>query len=300
MTQQQLPGNWHRWGPDDERGAANFAGPEAVQRAASLVRTGRVISLAIEITKDSPVAEGRPTPLHAMLLDGGDYAAGVRLPGGFQYADDHLALGCHGTTHVDALAHAWYDDTLYNGHPASRIRSYGATRCGIEKLVQLVTRGVLLDLAAAHGVAHLEPGYAITPADLDAACAHAGVSVREGDCVLIRTGWWTVYGADREKYHGPAPGITDAAGRHLAGMGVAGIGADTLALEVVPERGRFEGGSRTPVAHRALIRDYGTYLLELLDLEELSTAGAAEFLFVCAPLRIAGGTASPLNPLAIL
>jgi kynurenine formamidase len=294
-------GNWGRWGNEDQRGAANFAGPDVVKNAAALVRQGRVISLGIDIKADAvPMSEGRPTPVHAMLFDGGDYAAGVRLSGGFQFADDYLALGCHSGTHVDALAHAWYDDLLYNGHSAARVRSYGATRCGIEQLGQLATRGVLVDVAKAKGVPHLEGGYAITPEDIDAALAHGGATVREGDCVLVRTGWWTLFSTDRSEYDRAAPGVNDAAARHLAELRVSAVGSDTIAFEVVPQHGTFEGGSRTPVAHRALIRDYGIYILELLDLEELSQTGVSEFLFVAAPLRIVGGTASPLNPLAIV
>ena len=121
-----------------------------------------------------------------------------------------------------------------------------------------MTRGVLLDVAATRGVEHLEPGHAITPNDLDSALERAGIAVREGDCVLIRTGWWPVYRADREAYFGPTPGITDAAGRHLAAMGIAAVGADTIALEVVPERRLLRGRIRTPVADRAPIRDFGS------------------------------------------
>jgi kynurenine formamidase len=260
-----------------------------------------VFSLGIDIKSDSvPMSEGRPAPFHAMLFDGGDYAAGVELDGGFQFADDYLALGCHSGTHVDALSHAWYDDLLYNGHSADRVRSYGATRCGIEQLGQLTTRGVLVDVAKAKEVPHLEAGYAITPEDLEVALAQAGVTIREGDCVLVRTGWWTLFPTDPGQYYGPTPGVNDAAARHLAELGVSAVGSDTIAFEVVPKVGTFEGGSRTPVAHRALIRDYGIYILELLDLEEVSDAGVAEFLFVMAPLRIVGGTASPVNPLAIV
>ncbi len=295
------PGNWGRWGSDDQRGAANFVGADTIRRAAALVREGRVVSLGIDVkANDVPTYDARPAPFHAMLLDGGDYAAGVELPGGFQLADDYIALGCHATTHVDALAHVWYDDLLYNGHSADRVRSYGATRCGIEQLGQLVTRGVLLDVAKAKGVDHLDGGYAVTPEDLDLAADRAGITVAEGDCVLIRTGWWRLFSADRAAYYGAAPGVNAAAARHVAAMGVSAVGSDTMAFEVVPQHGTFEGGSRTPVAHRALIRDYGVYILELLDLEELSETAAAEFLFVAAPLRIVGGTASPINPLAIV
>jgi kynurenine formamidase len=52
--------------------------------------------------------------------------------------------------------------------------------------------------------------------------------------------------------------------------------------------------------HVALIRDRGVHLLELMDLEELATTGRTEFLLVVAPLRLVGGAASPVNPVAVL
>lgn len=293
--------NWGRWGGEDERGAANLADADATRAAAELVRTGRVLNLGIEVKGTGvPAYPGRPTPLHSMFLDGGDFAAGVKLPEGFKMADDFVALGCHSTTHVDALAHVWYDDALYNGHDPNRVRSYGATRCGIEKLGGMVTRGVLVDVPRLKGVDHLEGGYAITPSDVDEALALAGVSVQPGDCVLVRTGWWRMYASDPEEYHRWAPGLNDAAGRNLAAQDVWALGADTMAFEVQTGPGTFEGGARSPVAHRALIRDFGVYIFELLDLEELSAAKVGAFMFIVAPLRLAGGTASPVNPLAVL
>ena len=175
------PGNWGRWGEDDERGAANLLDAEGVREAAALVRTGRTWNLGLTVPDASRFAAGgRPPAQHFMGLDGGDFAAGVRLPGGARYAEDHIMMSLHGTTHIDALSHFWADDTLYNGHSANRIRSYGATRLGIEKLGGAVGRGILLDIPALAGTDRLEAGAEITPADLAAALDAGGSScVRE-------------------------------------------------------------------------------------------------------------------------
>ena len=123
MTQQEFPGNWRRWGPDDERGAANFAGPEVVQQAASLVRTGRVISRAIEDLSAAPVAEGRPAPLHGMLLDGGDYAAGVKLrPASVRR---RLPRAPATAPRTSMRSRTRVRRRALHGHAASRVRSYG-------------------------------------------------------------------------------------------------------------------------------------------------------------------------------
>ena len=294
--------NWGRWGDDDERGAANFASPEALLAALTIVHRGIVVPLSDEIRRDRvPVAPARTPATHLMSLDGGDFAAGYRIhDSSHGVADDYLFMACQGTTHVDALGHLWYDEHLYNGFPATTVRSYGATRLGIENLGHLITRGVFLDVASHLGVAHLADTHTILPEELISCAAAAGVTVRTGDVVVIRTGWRTVFNSDPHRYAAAAPGIGIEAARWLAGQQVAAVGSDNMAVEVQTAHDRFENGSVAPECHKLLIRDCGTYLIELLNLEDLATHGVAEFLFVAAPLKILGGSGSPLNPLAIL
>ncbi|EHB59224.1 cyclase family protein [Mycolicibacterium rhodesiae JS60] len=294
--------NWGRWGDDDERGAANFATPEVLLSALASVRRGIVVALSDEIRKDRvPVAPARTPATHLMSLDGGDFAAGYHIhDSSHGVADDYLFMACQGTTHVDALGHLWYDESLYNGFAATTVRSYGATRLGIENLGHLVTRGVFLDIAGHLGVTHLADTHTISPEELISCADAAGVTVRTGDVVLIRTGWRTVFDSDPHRYASTAPGIGIEAARWLAEQQVAAVGSDNLAVEVQTAHDRFEGGSVAPECHKLLIRDCGTYLIELLNLEDLASHKTAEFLFVAAPLKILGGSGSPLNPLAIL
>jgi kynurenine formamidase len=294
--------NWGRWGADDEQGAANFVTPELIVSASRLVKQGRVISLAHEIRSDGvPLAPLRSPAVHLMSIDGGDFAAGLRLGGGFfGVADDYLFMACQGGTHVDALSHLWYGEQLYNGNSSNRVRSYGATRLGIENLPFLVTRGVYLDVAAAKGVTHLDGGEVITGADLEGCAAAEGLQVGRGDAVLIRTGWTTMFASDPERYYASSPGIGLDAAEWLAARQVCAVGADNMAVEVIIGPELYEDGAPGPLVHKLLIRDCGTYLLELLDLEELAAAGASEFLFAVAPLKIRGAVGSPINPLAII
>lgn len=300
-TQRASSGNWQRWGEKDERGAANFIDDEQRVAAARLVRTGRVYSLALPLRGDTlPSSPLRGRMQHFMTIDGGDFAAGVRLKGDYQCADDWLSMPSQVGTHIDGLAHVWYDDRLYNGHAASSVRSYGATRCGIENLEHLVTRGILLDVAALLGVEHLPAEHVITPEELERAAKRAGVELRPGDVVLIRTGWYRVFASDRERYDAAQPGIGLAAARWLASREVAAVGADNLAIEATVGADGFENGDTSSAVHKLLLRDHGIYLIELLDLERLAADRVSEFLFVVAPLPIVGGVGSPLNPLAIV
>ena len=285
---------WGRWGSEDERGALNLAGREEVKRAAGLVRTGQVISLAQPLSPKTPVPGHRAPMQHFMGRDGGDYAAGAKRPSGFQFAEDTLVLPLHFGTHIDALCHAWHDDQLYNGFPSAGIRSTtGAARCAIDKLGPIVARGVLLDVCALVG-APLPLGKAVTREMLEAAQDRAHVAVQAGDVVLLRTGWLESM-LESPNYYDGEPGLEIGAALWLAGRGVAVVGADNFAIEAIP----FPIGQVFPV-HQCLLREYGMPLIEGLALAPLADTGVSEFLFVAAPLPITGGTASPLAPVAIL
>ena len=306
------PGNWGRWGADDERGAANLLTPEVVRAAVGAAEDGRVIALGLPIRGSTagpgaqrvPHLAGRPLPQHYMSVDGGDYAAGARrIKGEMAVADDALIVSPHGTTtHIDALAHMWREDVLYNGHPAARVRSYGATRCGIDKAGPIVARGVLLDVAAHLGVANL-PAHTRIDADLLAdVAADTGVEVRAGDVVLVRTGWATVFAADPAGYQDQQPGLTYDGARWLVDRDVVAIGSDNASVGALDPGCTFAGTVDEDV-HLLTLWRHGVYLVEMLWLEDLSAAlspGRGAFLFVAAPLAIEGGTASPVNPIAVL
>lgn len=286
---------WGRWGAEDEVGAPNLIGPEHVRRAAGLVRSGRVVPLAQRLHAAMPVPGHRAALMHFMGRDGGDYAAGAKRPGGFQFAEDTVVLPLHLGTHVDALCHAWCEDLLYNGFPGSSIRSTtGAARCGVDKLPPIVTRGVLLDLARG---GPLPDGHAIGRAPLEEAAARAGVTLGPGDAVLLRTGWLEAQEGkpNRLVSFDAEPGLDLEGALWLAEAGVALVGADNFAIEVLP----FPDGAVFPV-HQRLIRDHGIPLLEGMALKPLAEAGATEFLFMAAALPIAGATGSPLSPVAVL
>ena len=286
---------WNKWGADDERGALNFIGPDQVRRATALVRTGEVLRLAQLLSPKTPVPAHRCGLQHFMGRDGGDYAAGAKRPGGFQFAEDTVVMPLHIGTHVDALCHAWYDDKLYNGYLGDTVRSTtGATRLGIEKMPPVVTRGILLDLVRLKGRV-LANGESIGRADLEAAAAAAGVQPGRGDAVLVRTGWLEAQKGVKNVDFNQEPGIDVEAGLWLAESEVAVIGADNFAIEVLP----FPEGKVFPV-HQRLIRDFGIPLLEGLMLDPLVASGRHEFMFVASALPIVGATGSPLAPVAIL
>jgi kynurenine formamidase len=301
--------NWGRWGPDDELGAINFVGPEQVVAAARLVRRGKPISMTLPYDLAGPQVGGfRANPLNMMTATGTDYVNGEQDPlpagwgpaRGFGYADDVLVMPNQAGTQWDGLSHIFFEGKMYNGHDAAMVTAKGAKRCGIEVLRErLVMRGVLLDVARHRGVAALEPGYAVTPEDLDATAAAQGVEVRTGDCVIVRTG---LLGERRGNWGdyagGAAPGMSLHTAPWLAEHEVAAVASDTWGLEVRPN----EVELFQPLHVVALVH-MGIPFGEIWDLEAIGSDcaddGVYEFLLSAAVLPVTGACGSPLNALAV-
>lgn len=290
-----MTGSWGRWGPQDERGALNLVDDAAVRRGLAAVTRGTTVSLGLPLRSgQGPVAGFRAPVQHLMTRDGGDYAAGLPERPGYGFADDVLILPCHGTTHLDALAHVWRDGVMWNGHSASTVTSRGAARCGIDKAGPVVTRGLFVDLVPP-GEVGLDDGTPITADMLSASLRRAGVSPQPGDALIVRTGWlprWRDGAASVDAW----PGLDGDCVDLIVEEDIALVGADNIAVEVGPSTTE---GSAMPL-HLALSRDRGVPFLELLDLELLATHGPTTFLLVVAPLNLVGGTASPVAPVAVL
>ncbi|MDA8046032.1 MAG: cyclase family protein [Actinomycetota bacterium] len=285
---------WGRWGRDDEQGATNLIDALTVLGATRTVTQGRVYPLAQPLGPGTPMPQHRKRPERYMARDGGDYAAGARRPGGFQFAEDVVSFSSHSGTHVDALCHVWRDDLLYNGHPASSIRSTtGAQRCGVEKLPPVATRGVLLDLGQDPDDYHDARPFGA--GDLEGAAKRAGVAITSGDAVLLYTGWMARAGADTPRYFATEPGLDVSGARWLADQGVVIVGADNYAIEAQPSA----PGTAFPV-HQLLLRERGIPVIENMVLDDLARAGVATFFFVAVPIPLVGSTASPVAPVAII
>ncbi len=304
------PNNWGKWGKDDQRGAANYITAKQIVQAAKLIDDGKVFSLAIPIDANGPVHPSRIAPQHIMVATGADYAAGQPpYLGKMKFADDYIYMALQGSTQWDGLSHAWYESTLYNGVSETAIKSSpiagGATKLGIENVkTSFVGRGVLIDVLAHKGGA-LPPGYVITRDDIEKTLKAQKTKVKEGDIAIIRTGVVPAFyritdPVKRLEYiTGPQTGIGDDVVNWVDKMEIAGIAADNIALEVMPNPNPED----TLTIHGSLLRDLGVYIGEIWWLEELAADcaedGRYEFFLAAQPLNIPGAVGSPLNPIAI-
>ena len=200
----------------------------------------------------------------------------------------------HSGTHIDALAHQAENLMLHGGvHVDSGVQtSVGFRVLGIDTMAPLVARGVLLDVA---GPKRLPPDHSITPEELEKAAGDAGVDVREGDVVLVRTGYGALW-AEPDAYLKGA-GVSAAGSSWMIDRKVMAVGADNMAWDVIgptdPELGVTLPG------HVLLLVRAGIPIIENLNLEELASAGVREFAFICLPLKMRGATGSPVRPIAI-
>ncbi len=303
------PNNWNRWGELDEKGTTNLLTPDKVAAAASLIKTGQVISCAIPLDSKGPVHPTRTGIVHMYGYTGTDFISGSvmgqQYPG-FQGTDDYIFMPLQGSTQWDGMAHFFYKDTMYNGFWIGNVESYAGARRGSihNQKDTLVGRGVLLDIPRLKGVDRLQPGYAITPDDLDAAAEAEGVEVREGDILIVRTGHIPFYYSLTDKmsfWDGRAPGIGRACVQWLADKDVAALAMDNIAVEVEPFEEPFD---HVYPLHSMLIRDLGLTLGEVWWLEDLADACAAEgryeFFISAPPLNVTNASGSPTNPVAVL
>ncbi len=302
--------DWGRWGDSDEIGRANLLDDIAVlQAAAGCIRTGKRFSLALPLCSPGgdPCLPGRMNAVHFMTCDASHYQAGrkTKLAGGMQYIDDSMIVACHGTTHMDALGHAYADDTLWNGYDAATTTG-GLSKASIGALAHrgVVGRAVLVDVARHEGVAHLPMHRQISLADLRATLDVQQTVLRPGDTLILRTGIFRVfYEQGAAAFYGEfdEPGVTyePELVDFLADQDIAGLGSDTLCNE---QQHAADIDAAFPL-HVLLQRNLGIIFHEALWLEDWSTDceqdGVYDAFYVAMPLNLVQGSGAPMNPIVI-
>lgn len=299
--------NWGRWGADDSLGTLNLITDKVRKRAASCVKAGKSVSCAWDIEFNGPSAHG-VGPVRFMVAHGQGLSEVERakdelsaMGGRSHAAAEFFGMTYHGLehTHLDAPSHFFWDAQMYNGRAAREITTErGATVHPVTKVADgILTRGVLLDIAALRGVDWLEVGEGIFPEDLEAAENAQGVRVESGDALLVRTG----QGRRKREDQMPMgqPGLQAAALPWLRERGVSLLASD-VATDALPS-GYAEVGA--PV-HAVAMVAMGMWLIDNCDLEGLRELCSSFSRWECqlsvAPLRLVGGTGSPVNPIATL
>ncbi|RUM98270.1 cyclase family protein [Pseudaminobacter arsenicus] len=293
-------GNWGRW--NDDRGTLNTIDPSVVLRAVSTVREGVAISCSRPVSDHEPLRSGGEKPFKHEMLTAGVWDLEPERTESLN-ASDRISVRTHGmvNTHIDALAHVGYMGKGFNGRPFDDMvtMSEGVKHGDVVSAVGTVTRGLLIDVAAARGVDHIEPGDCARPEDIE---PHLSI-IEPGDAVLIRVGGTLIGGrapVAGENRHGTWPGLHPECVEMLATRDVSLLGSDT-GNDVFPSP--YEHICRSPVHTLALVY-YGIHLIHNLDLEKLAKEllrhSRTHFLFVVSPLHLVGATGSVVAPVAVI
>jgi kynurenine formamidase len=289
--------SWGRWGADDERGALNHLTEREAKAAAALVEVGRTVSLS----RNFPTQPGpeNPWPAHHHMVIAGDDPC---VPGvnGLEVSTDYIGIAFHGmaSSHLDALCHVFQGGRMYGGHPATDVKSTGARRNTVMALKDGVAgRGVLLDVPRALGLPFVDHDRLIGVTELERTESVQSVTVGKGDIVLVRLGRDA-----RRRVHDDAnvPGLDPEVAGWLHERQAAMLGGDGV-HDPIPS-GRISADWPMPIHMIGLVA-MGLHLLDNLYLEDVAAICAQldrwAFLLTLAPLRIEGGTGSPLNPIAL-
>ena len=305
LTQSRDSGPWWphaQWGPNDQAGASNRITPAKVLQALQVVETGRIYEIGQVYEAGMPLV-GTRTYGMKMLATGVPFGDNRVV-----YNDEMLSaeIGQVGTQ-FDGLGHVGGEVTyadgsrqlvFYNGFTAAEMDDKaGLRQLGIEHVRPIITRGILVDVAAYKNVSRLEGGYEVTLRDVLGALAAQDIdadSIEPGDAVLFRYGWAQLWN-DHAAYGGAQPGIGMEVSDWLVEKQITVTGSDTTVTEVSPNP---DASLAIPV-HQELMMKNGIFNIENMTFEELSDDAVYEFLFLANPIRFKGATGSPLRPLAI-
>lgn len=247
----------------------------------------RVYDLGQPYFTGIPHHPSHPPFLFSMTKKHGD----IVTPGGTSSAAEAIALGSHVGTHIDSLCHFSCGGRLHGGHAAAEMQDVaaGLKVHSVDHVKPILRRGVFADIAVLQGVDALPVDFSITPEMIERAI---GAEVRPGDVVLIRTGWARYWSPDDRYIRLNEPGPELPAARWLSERKVFAAGSDTICFEKVP--------SQDMPVHVHLLVESGIYIMEALNMEELSRDRVAQFLFIAIPMKLRGGTGAPTRPLAVV
>ncbi|MCV3211169.1 cyclase family protein [Mesorhizobium sp. YC-39] len=290
------------YGSDDEIGMLNLI--DAESRSAIMSRTdpSKVFDLSVDHFIGMPGwfgAGDQPYQIWMTHTPQGEIVANAmgvtpeanKLVG---YSGDAISMYTHCGTHIDAFNHFGYNGEIFNGFTAQdHLGSRAWQKCGPEKYPPIFARGILLDVAALHGVNTLPPSHPIGKADIEGCLKKQGLSIKPGDVVLLRTGQMLLW--PDSAFASNTPGLNREGAEYLAKHGVIMIGADNLTLEQTPSA---HPENFFPV-HTYLLAEAGVPILEMAQLEELAAEKVYEFAFFGACIKLRGATGTPMRPVAM-
>jgi kynurenine formamidase len=210
---------------------------------------------------------------------------------GFADSLELVTTSMHSGTHLDALCHMSKNGKLYGGVNAAELESHvGYSRMSVEEIEPIIKRAILLDFPKYKGVDLLPARYEISPEDVEGALAAENVKIKEGDAVLVRTGYSRFMTTDSDAYLHKFAGMTAQSARLLASMKISVACSDNLAFGVPKP---FE-------LHQAFLVENGIFMIKSLNLEQLAKDEQYVSTLIVLPLKVKGATGSLVRPIALV
>jgi kynurenine formamidase len=293
-----------KWGKDDESGASNHITPAKVLDAAKWIKDGKIYKIGRVYEGGMPLFGPRAFTLRIP----GSPTGGPFGDNKMVYHDEFLSTEIGQTgTQFDGLGHIGIqlgkdgdknEMRFYNGFTAQEISdAYGLKKLGVEKLKPLFTRAHLVDMVALKG-GMMDAGQEIMAADIKAALAKQNIpesDIKPGDAIMFHTGWGSLWMKNNDRFNSGEPGIGLDAAKWVIEKDLALTGADTWAVEVVPNPDK----SLAFAVHSELQTKYGIHNHENLIFDELIADKKYQFVYCFAPAPIKGATGSNGCPIAI-
>ncbi|MFI5411999.1 cyclase family protein [Kaistia sp. UC242_56] len=290
------------FGKNDQIGMLNLIDGESRSAILSRADASKVFDLSVDHFIGMPGwfgAGDQPYQIWMTHTPAGEIVAdsmnkGIEANTLVAYSGDGISMYTHCGTHIDTLNHFGYNGKIFNDYSAKdHLGSRSWNVAGPELHPPIFARGVMLDVAALHGVDVLPPSHAIGEDDLKGCLAHQNIKLNLGDVVLIRTGQMRLW--PDMAFVANTPGINREGAEFLAKNGAIMIGADNLTVEQTPTPDPI---NFFPV-HTYLLAEAGVPLLEMINLEEMSEARCYEFAFFGACIKLRGATGAPMRPVAM-
>jgi kynurenine formamidase len=286
------------WGAGDQAGGSNWITPEKIVKALSLVKTGKVFELGHPYERGMPMSGQRSYNIFIPSFPTYAPTGNDKVVFNDEYITSEIGqVGTQfdGPGHVGrqmTMADGSTANIFYNGVNGEEMKNpYGLQKLGVENVKPIITRAILIDLAAYKGVNTIPENYEITLTDVRNALAKQGMKesdIEPGDALLFNIGWWRIW-PDKKSVQvvsaHPGKEVID----WIISMKPCMVGSDAI-LDSGPEY----------LLHKEVILKNGIFNLEFMNFESMASEKQQyKFLFIFTPLRLKGATGSPGRPLGI-
>ena len=287
------------FGPDDQRGNLNLINPQKIIKSLGIPKKGNVYPMSHIIYNGMADRPTHGPYFFNLLLRPYDNGFTEKYSNKYGPSIGRLEMCDHTGTHIDALSHMAYNGKFFNNISVKdSLTNTGYKKLGIENAGPIITRGIMIDSAAANGVDILEGGYSIGTIEVKKFLKDNNIVPEPGDAIFFHTGASKLFSDPEEydKFYDSAAGIGFGLAKYLDEIKISVTGSDTPSSEVVPPE---DPKTRLPV-HQYLIAKAGIHIIDNLNLQAMAKDKIYHFLFICSPISFMGATASPVSPVAIV